>query len=94
MPEMTGLDLRRHLRRKGLQIPTIVITAHTESGAREGCESAGAIAFLAKPIQDTSLLAAINDVRGRDAQGCTSYVTKDRPDRSGRPFCRPGRALG
>jgi FixJ family two-component response regulator len=64
MPDMTGLELQRHLTRSGLGIPTIVITAHNEAGARERCESAGAVAFLSKPLQDTSLLAAIDGVRG------------------------------
>jgi FixJ family two-component response regulator len=64
MPEMTGLELQRHLTRAGIQIPTIVITAHNEAGARERCESAGAAAFLSKPLQDTSLLDAIADARG------------------------------
>jgi FixJ family two-component response regulator len=64
MPEMTGLELYRHLTRSGVQIPTIVITAHNEAGARERSESAGAVAFLSKPLQDTSLLAAIDDARG------------------------------
>jgi FixJ family two-component response regulator len=63
MPEMTGLELQHHLMRSGIRIPTIVITAHDETGARERCESAGAIAFLAKPLQDTSLLAAIDAAR-------------------------------
>jgi FixJ family two-component response regulator len=65
MPEMTGLELQRHLTRSGLEIPTIVITAHNETGARERCESAGAAAFLSKPLQDISLLAAIERVMGR-----------------------------
>ena len=64
MPEMTGLELQRHLMRSGVRIPTIVITAHNEAGARERCESAGAVAFLSKPLQDTTLLAAIDDARG------------------------------
>jgi FixJ family two-component response regulator len=64
MPDMTGLELQRHLTRKGFLIPTIVITAHNEAGARERCESAGAAAFLSKPLQDTSLLAAIDNARG------------------------------
>jgi FixJ family two-component response regulator len=64
MPDMTGLELQRHLTRNGLRIPTIVITAHNEAGARERCESAGAVAFLAKPLQDTSLFAAIGAARG------------------------------
>ena len=63
MPDMTGLELQRHLTRSGLRIPTIVITAHNEAGARERCESAGAVAFLSKPLQDTSLLAAIDGAR-------------------------------
>jgi FixJ family two-component response regulator len=63
MPAMTGLELQRYLTRKGILIPTIVITAHNEAGARERCESAGAAAFLSKPLQDTSLLAAIDNAR-------------------------------
>lgn len=64
MPDMTGLELQRHLTRTGVRIPTIVITAHNEAGARERCELAGASAFLSKPLQDTLLLAAIADARG------------------------------
>jgi FixJ family two-component response regulator len=63
MPEMTGLELQQHLTRRAIQIPTIIITAHSGIGVRERCEHAGAIAFLSKPVQDTSLLAAIVDAR-------------------------------
>jgi FixJ family two-component response regulator len=59
MPEMTGLELLQHLRDVGIRIPTIIITAHADSGARERCVSAGAIAFLSKPVQDLALFAAI-----------------------------------
>lgn len=59
MPEMNGLELQHHLIFSGIRIPTIVITAHNEPGVRERCLSAGAFAFLAKPLQDTPLLAAI-----------------------------------
>jgi FixJ family two-component response regulator len=59
MPEMTGSELQQDLARKGIRIPTIIITAHDETGMRERCKAAGAIAFLPKPIQDTSLFAAI-----------------------------------
>lgn len=59
MPEMNGLELQQNLARRGLQIPTIIITAHDEAGMRERCKFAGAIAYLSKPVQDSSLLAAI-----------------------------------
>ena len=51
MPEMTGLELQLNLARRGVQIPTIIITAHDEAGMRERCTSAGAIAYLPKPVQ-------------------------------------------
>ena len=60
MPAMGGLELLRHLAGIGIKIPTIVITAHGDGGVRERCESAGAIAFLLKPVQDSSLFAAID----------------------------------
>ena len=59
MPEMSGLELLQHLMLKDIHIPTIVITAHRESRIRERCESAGVIAFLLNPLQDTSLFAAL-----------------------------------
>jgi FixJ family two-component response regulator len=59
MPEMTGLELQQALARKGVRIPTILITAHDEAGLRERCNAAGAMAYLSKPVQDTSLFAAI-----------------------------------
>ena len=64
MPEMTGLELQGELVRLGARIPTIVITAHNESGLRERCLAAGAIAFLVKPLDSTELLASINSAVG------------------------------
>jgi FixJ family two-component response regulator len=66
MPEMTGLELQQNLTRKGIRIPTIIITAHDEVGMRERCKSAGAIAYLPKPVHDTSLFAAIDAAGGND----------------------------
>jgi FixJ family two-component response regulator len=65
MPEMTGLELQQNLNRDGIRIPTIIITAHDETGVRKRCEAAGAVAFLAKPVQDIALLAAIEVARRR-----------------------------
>jgi FixJ family two-component response regulator len=72
MPEMTGLELQHHLVRGGFKIPTIVITAHNEFGAQERCQSAGAKAYLLKPIQKETLIAAIKAataVANRDTTG-------------------------
>jgi FixJ family two-component response regulator len=68
MPEMDGLELQRHLNREGITIPTIVITAHGKDGMRELCEAAGAETYLLKPLQDTILLAAVDEARARTAR--------------------------
>jgi FixJ family two-component response regulator len=66
MPGMTGLELQQHLVKAGIKIPTIVITAHDGVGTRERCRSAGASAYLLKPLQNTALIAAINSAMGRE----------------------------
>jgi FixJ family two-component response regulator len=62
MPSMGGLELRISLTRAGFEIPTIIISAHDESGSRERCSAAGAAAYLLKPIQKKELIAAIKAV--------------------------------
>lgn len=64
MPDLTGLDLQLHSARAGINIPTIVITAHNEAGIRERCQSAGATDFLIKPLNAASLVSAINSAVG------------------------------
>lgn len=60
MPEMTGLELQAELAQTGARIPTIVITAHHDTGLRERCLAAGAAAYLTKPLDDVLLLTSIS----------------------------------
>lgn len=64
MPEINGLDLQNHLKRNGIDIPLIFMTAYSEPGIRERCEAAGAFAFLMKPLDrlvlTNTIHAAIN----------------------------------
>ena len=62
MPDMTGLDLQRHLRALHLdrEPPVVIITAHDEPGSRERCIAAGASAYLRKPVESNVLIAIIN----------------------------------
>jgi FixJ family two-component response regulator len=62
MPEMTGLDLQRHLLTSH-PIPIIFITARGGK-AREQALRAGAIAFLAKPFSDEALTDALRTALG------------------------------
>jgi FixJ family two-component response regulator len=60
MPEMTGLELHHYLTRNGIQIPTIIITAHGDARIGERAESEGVIAVLPKPLEKALLFAAID----------------------------------
>ena len=59
MPGTSGLDLQRQLVRAGLRLPIVVITGHDEPGMRARCLAAGARAYLRKPLEAGTLLAAI-----------------------------------
>ncbi len=64
MPGMNGLDVQQQLARSGLQLPIVVITGHDEPLARAQCLSAGAAAYLRKPLDDEALLDAIHRAAG------------------------------
>lgn len=61
MPDYGGLELQRYLRRNGITMPTVIITAHNEIGLRERCANAGAAAFLVKPLTESVLIKSIGD---------------------------------
>lgn len=61
MPGMTGLELVDHLAQAGLEIPTILITAHVEEYDRL-TDPPAVLACLQKPIDDEELLGIIDTV--------------------------------
>jgi FixJ family two-component response regulator len=65
MPAMSGLALQQRLAGDGFHIPMILITAYDVALSEH--ERAGLVAFLRKPLQDTSLFAAVDKVIGRPA---------------------------
>ena len=70
MPEMTGLELQAELAQTGARIPTIVITAHHDTGLRERCLAAGATAYLTKPLDGVLLLTSINSAVADLTRAC------------------------
>jgi len=65
MPGMGGLELQRTLAAGGHRIPTIVLTAHADDGARVRALASGAVAFLGKPFDPDVLLSAVDAALGR-----------------------------
>lgn len=59
MPGMDGIDVLRYLKQRGQSLPVVMITAHDAPGTRESCISAGAVAYVRKPLDVDALLDAI-----------------------------------
>ena len=60
MPEMTGHDLQRELKRRGRDIPIVFITAHVDEKVRRRVLERGAVACLYKPFSQADLLTALH----------------------------------
>ena len=60
MPEMTGPDLQRELKRRGRDIPIVFVTAHVDERVRQRVLEQGAVACLYKPFSQADLLAALH----------------------------------
>jgi FixJ family two-component response regulator len=73
MPGMSGLDLQAELTRRGIGLPTIVVTGHAEVPMAVRAVKAGAIDFIEKPFSDQLLLDRVR-------QG----IDMDRQERDGR----------
>ena len=59
MPEMSGVELLRHLRKINLRMPVIIITGHADVPMAVDAMKSGASDFLEKPFDDEVLLSAV-----------------------------------
>ena len=60
MPGMTGLDLQLELKRRGVGIPIVFITAQADETARARLLRQDAVECLFKPFSDTALRDAVH----------------------------------
>jgi FixJ family two-component response regulator len=60
VPEIGGLTLQQRLRKKGVRIPVIFLTAFDSGEDREQAFSVGAAGFFRKPVDDQALLDSIS----------------------------------
>ena len=64
MPGMSGLELHNRLAASGKPIPTILITAYPDERVRAQALNAGVLCYLAKPFNESELLACIHSALG------------------------------
>jgi len=67
MPEITGIDLLRHVKEHNLDVPVIVITGHGDISLAVEAMKIGAVDFLEKPFDDDLLLTAVRAALNEDA---------------------------
>jgi two-component system response regulator FixJ len=65
MPEMSGIDLLRQLQARGVTMPVIVMTAHSDVPMAVTAMRLGAADFLEKPFDQEVLIAAIRATLAR-----------------------------
>jgi FixJ family two-component response regulator len=69
MPGMSGLDLLKHVRTLGNDVPFIFITAFPDESVRDRALKVGAVCFLAKPFAGPVLIGCIEAALTRHRGG-------------------------
>ena len=66
LPGISGLDFQQQLKKAGLQIPMVFITAHGDIPMTVKAMKSGAVEFLTKPFEDKDLLGAVQQALASD----------------------------
>lgn len=65
MPGMDGLQMQKHLVELGCSLPVIIMTGHGDVESAREAFKAQAVDFLEKPLDQTRLMAAIDEALSR-----------------------------
>lgn len=68
MPGMSGLDLQRHLKTKGIELPVIIITGHADVAMAVQALKDGASDFIEKPFDEDVLARSVDAALDQNQQ--------------------------
>ncbi len=66
MPGMSGLDLQRTMKQRGIDVPAVVITGHGDVAMAVQALKIGACDFIEKPCDEEALLLAVREALAED----------------------------
>jgi len=69
MPGMSGLELQEEIKKRGIGLPVIVITAYARTPSTVRAIRGGAVTLLEKPYENNDLGDAIRQALAQDAAG-------------------------
>lgn len=69
MPVMTGLELMFELRKRSIDMPVVVLTAHGDVSTTRAALRGGAFDFLEKPVDEDILGDVLSHAISEDARG-------------------------
>jgi len=79
LPDGSGLDVLRRLRRRGARVPVLILTAQDAVGSRVEGLDAGADDYLVKPFDLDELAARIRALQRRAAGGPVQSLLENGP---------------
>lgn len=68
LPGMSGLELQEYLKRKGIEIPIVIVTGHGDVPTAVSAIKGGAVDFIEKPFGYRDVLSVIRGAFRRDAE--------------------------
>jgi two-component system response regulator TtrR len=68
LPGMSGLELQDYLKKRGIEIPIVFVTAHGDVATAVTALKGGAVDFIEKPFDYRQVLSIIEEAFQRDAE--------------------------
>ena len=72
MPHVSGLTVQKQLNERGIRMPAIIVSACDDDATRREAKQCGAKFFFRKPVDERTLIDAIDWAINSDSEGTDS----------------------